>query len=361
LIALLVAGCGKKEPEVIKIGHLSPLTGENARWGKWESEGIDLAVEEINSEGGIKGRRLEVIHEDDKGDATTGVSAFQKLLAQRIQIVIGATLSGVTLACAPIAEQNKVVLLSPSAQSPKISEAGDYVFRIFASSTIEGAWLAELAKRFKVKTAAILYANIAYGVGLHQVIREKMDQSGIKILAEEGYNPDNKDFRPELQKIKNARAEAIFLLGFPTDMGTILRQLSELGIKGLKFAPNSFEDAEIINIAQRGAEGVYYVYPILSDIEQTREVANRFRKKYNKEMNYYNGVGYDAVKILSLALESSLEESDGVKGELVKNALYKIKDFPGVTGPITFDKNGDVLDRPMEFRVVKNGKFSKLE
>ncbi|MEM3112750.1 MAG: ABC transporter substrate-binding protein [Candidatus Anstonellales archaeon] len=352
----------KKEEKEIVIGHIAPLTGDAAVWGKWEVEGIDLAVEEINAKGGLAGRKLRVIHEDDKADPKTAVSALQKLITtDKVKVVIGATLSSTTLACAPIAEQNKVVLLSPSAQSPKITEAGDYIFRIFASSTVEGKHLSNLAEKFNIKSAAILYLNNDYGVGLRNVIKEKLIEKKISVLSEQGYDAETKDFKTQISKIKTVLPDALYLLGYPTDMGTVLRQIREIGFKTRIFAPNSFEGEEIIKIAKEGAEGVIYVYPILSNVEAANAIKKRFFEKYKKEMNVYNGMGYDAVNIISLAIEKSIKDKGEVNGEAVKNSLYAIKDFPGITGPITFDKNGDVMDRPMEARVVKNGRFEKLE
>jgi branched-chain amino acid transport system substrate-binding protein len=342
-------GTGK----VIKVGHLASLTGDAALWGNWEKEGIDLAVEEINERGGIDGRKLIVIHEDDKADPKTGVSAFQKLIdVDKVPVVIGATTSSVTLACAPIAEKRHVVLITPSAQSPKISEAGDYIFRVFASSTVEGNKLADLAKRFSLNRVAILYVNNAYGFGLSAVIKQRMLQEGRQVVANEAYSDEAKNFRTQLAKIKAAKPQALYLLGYPRDMALILKQMKEMNLTMRVFAPNSFEADEILKWAGNAAEGVIYVYPVLPDSRKLQAVRQRFKAKYGKEMNVYNGMGYDTMHIVALAMQKG-----GLTGEGIKNALYTIKDYPGVTGPITFDANGDVMDRPMVTRIVKNGRF----
>lgn len=324
-LVVLSFGCAKKEEKEIKIGHIAPLTGDAAIWGKWEVEGIDFAVEEINAKRGIDGRKLKIIHEDDKADPKAAVSALEKLITvDKVKLVIGATLSSTTLACAPIAEQNSVVLLSPSAQSPKISQAGDYIFRIFASSEIEGKHLATLADKFHIKSAALLFLNNDYGVGLRDVIRSKLSEQKIPIVSEQAYDAETKDFKTQISKIKAISPEALYLLGYPTDMGTVLRQIKEMGLKTKIFAPNSFEGEEIIKIAKEGAEGVIYVYPVLSDIDAANTVKRRFFEKYKQDMNVYNGMGYDAVYILSLAIEKLIKEKGNVNGEVVKNALYTI-------------------------------------
>lgn len=345
---------------IIKIGHISPLTGENARWGKWEKDGIDLAVDQINSNGGIDGNKIEVIHEDDQGDPKIAVTIMQKFINQGIQAVIGPSLSGAVLACAPLANNNRVVSLTPSAQSPKITYAGDYIFRIFASNSVEGPKLFQLAMSMNVKRVAILYANIEYGVGLYSVIKEEIIKNNITLLTAEAYDANSTDFRSQLVKIKNAEPDGIFLLGFPSDMAVILRQMKELNVPGLKFAPNSFEEEEIIDNSQGGAEGVYYVYPILSDSSNAKIIREQFEQRYKKEMNYYNGVGYDAVKVFEIAIKKVIGKYKGeISGENIKDELYRIN-YAGVSGPISFDSNGDIKDRPMEFRVVRNGTFTKI-
>ena len=311
IVSLLVFsfGCSKKEEKEIVIGHIAPLTGDAAMWGRWEVEGINLAVEEINAKGGIGGRKIKIIHEDDKADPKTAVSALQKLIAiDKVKVVIGATLSSPTLACAPVAEKNKVVLLSPSAQSPKLSEAGSYIFKLFASNSVEGKYLAKLADQFHIRKAALLYLNNDYGLGLRNVINQLLSKNKISILAEERYDADAKDFRTQIEKIKSVKPEAIFILGYPTDMGSVLLQIKELGLKTKLFAPDAFEAEEITKIAKDSAEGVIYVYPIIPDIKANRSIKQKFYDKNKTEMNIYNAVGYDAVKILAFSIENVLSK-----------------------------------------------------
>ncbi len=273
-----------------------------------------------------------------------------------MKVVIGATLSSPTLACAPIAEKNKVILLSPSAQSPKISQAGDYIFRIFPTNADEGKHLAALAESQGVQSAAILYLNNDYGLGLREVIHQLLSEKRITVVAEDRYDADTKDFRTQLAKLKDSTPQGVFLLGYPTDMGIVLVQMKELGVKAKVFAPNSFEAEEIINVVKGAADGVMYIYPTVPDTEAATRVKEQFRDMYGSEMNIYNAMGYDAVKLLASAIEQAMKSDGSINTSSVKNFLYQMKSFPGATGPITFDENGDTLDRPMEVRVVENGR-----
>ncbi|HAW50191.1 TPA: hypothetical protein DCX16_04510, partial [bacterium] len=352
LVIVFVVTKIKKESEEIKIGHIAPFTGDGAIWGEWLKDGIDIAVEEINTKGGIKGKRLIVIHEDSQVKPEIGVSALQKLITiDKVLAVIGAVGSSVSLACAPIAEKNHIVLLSPGSAANKISYAGDYIFRIFPSNNQEAQRLVEVAKKLEIKKAVILFINNDYGAELSMVVKTKFEEEEGRILLIEGYEAEATDFRTQLTKAKDQNPEAIFLLGYPKDMSLILRQAKEMGLKTQFLAPDTFNAPEILEWAGDAAEGVIYVYPALFKSDRLTTFAETL-KKYGKEPNLLNTMGYDALHLIALAIEKG-----GVKKERIKEALYEIKDFPGVTGEITFDKNGDVVYRPIGVRIVKEGKF----
>lgn len=154
---------------------------------------------------------------------------------------------------------------------------------------------------------------------------------------------------------------AVFLLGYQTDIATILKQMAEMGLRPRVFAPNSFEGDETVKIAGNAAEGVIYVYPVLSDTQLVERERALFRSRYNRDMNVYNGVGYDAVKLLAFGASEALKASGKPDGEALREALHSVHDFAGLTGPITFGQNGAVLDRPMEARVFRDGHFIKLD
>jgi branched-chain amino acid transport system substrate-binding protein len=353
LVVVFILTQPKKESSVIKIGHIAPLTGDAAIWGQWAKEGIELGVDEINSKGGVKGKKIIVIHEDDQGKPDMGVNAINKLIkVDKVQAIIGGITSGVTLACAPIAEQNRVVLLSHGAAANKISYAGDYIFRIFPSNSQEAQRLVEIARKLKIKKAAILFINNDFGSELADVVKKIFEEGGGNILVTEGYEPEVTDFRTSLTKLKNARPQAVFLLGYPKDMSLILKQSKEIGLNEQFLAPDTFDAPEILQWAGEAAEGVIFVYPALPQTDRLKKFSEALKRKFGKEPNMLNAMGYDAIRLLALAIEEG-----GEKGEQIKEALYKIKNFPGVTGDITFDKNGDVIYRPIGVKTVKGGKF----
>jgi len=337
----------KKEP--VKIGHLTPLSGEYARYGVWESEGIDLAAARINKKGGINGQKVVIAREDDRLDPVLSVVVFNKLIdTQKIQAAIGSPNSDVILADAAIAQTNKVVLISTAAGSPKISFAGEYVFRIFPLTGQEGEKLVSVAEQRGYKNAAIIYINNQYGLDLAKAVRRGAIERKIDILGIEGYKKDIVDFCDQLGRIKEKNPSVVFLLGYPKDMGLILRQAQELGIKCEYLASNTFGDPGIIAVAGKGAEGIIYVYP---DEEYSPEFFKSFKKRYKKDPNIFNALGYDCLNLLALAIGKG-----GNNGTAIKDELFKVKDYQGASGIITFDKNGDAINRPLQLKTIKEGK-----
>lgn len=349
-------GCVKKEEKEIKIGAILPLTGGAGKYGEDAKAGIELAVEQKNAAGFINNKRIKVIFEDDQSSPQQSVASFKKLVeVDKVPIVIGGMTSSAALAVAPIAEQNKVVFLSPSASAPALSKAGDYIFRNELSDAYGGVAQAEMTwDKLKIKKVAILYINNDYGVGVEDAFTQTFKKLGGEVVANESFEADTQDFRSQLTRIKQKAPEAIFILAYKESI-LILRQIKELGIKTKLLSTPVFEDKEIIEKAGGTAEGVIYVYyggfnPQSGD-NLISKFVDAFRKKYNRDPGYYSALAYDAMNLVILAIEKV-----GTKSEDIKNFMYQIKDFPGITGKTTFDANGDVT-KPVILKTVKNGQF----
>jgi len=360
ICGLIWVSCQKKvEEKVVKIGAVLVLTGPNAKAGQSAKQGIEMAVEEINASGGVKSRKIKVIYEDDGGEPQKSVSAVQKLInVDKVLAILGPMWSSCVLAVAPIVESKGVVILSPTASSPKITYAGDYIFRNTYSDAIEGAKTAEFAsKELKYGKAGILFINNDYGVGLKDAFKRKFEELGGKIVIDEGYDPKTTDFRTILVKVKERSPEVIYIAGY-SEMGQLLRQMRETGIKIPVLSCIMFEISDIAKVAGKAAEGVIYAYPSY-DPEKGNEItlkfAKKFKEKYGTLPDPEAAFSYDAVKILALAMEKG-----GFTSEDIKNALYKIKGYNGVTGKTSFDENGDVI-KPVGFKRVHNGKYEWLK
>ena len=363
VLAAFAGACLDKQPtesEEIKIGAILPLTGEAAKYGEDAKLGIDLAVEEINAAGGIKGKKIQVVYEDSQAAPSQGVAAIQKLVTvDKVPVIIGAMASSVTLAIAPIAEENKVVLLSPASTAPQITEAGDYIFRNEVSDAYGGKAQAELTwDELGIRNVAILYINNDYGVGTIDTFKKNFESYGGNITAIEVFEQGATDFRTQLTKIKDSNPDAIFLVGYK-EVILILKQAKELGIETQILSSTMFEDPEILEKVGDLAEGVIYVYyggfDPESDEEQVETFISDLAEKYGREPGHYTAESYDAMKLISVAIEKG-----GYNSEEIKNALYDIKDYQGLAGSISFDENGDVI-KLVTLKTVKDGKFVKYE
>ncbi|MEW6419611.1 MAG: ABC transporter substrate-binding protein [Nitrospirota bacterium] len=343
LIASLMVfsfGCAKKEEKEIKIGAVLPLIGDGALYGVKEKEGIELAVAENNDSGGVKGKLIRMIFEDSKGEPATAVSALQKLITQdKVQIVIGDAFSSPTLAMVPIINKNKVILMSPTASSPKLSNSSEYFFRVWPSDVAEGAVAAEVAiQRLKLKKLAVLHGNNEYAIGLEDVFVDSIKKLGGEIVIIETYNEGDSDFRSQLTKIKKRSPEGIYLSGYAKEFSKILVQAKELNIKSRFISCGTFHEPEILQIAGKAAEGVVFVQPYFdrnSTDPKIQKFVKTYENRFGSEAGIYAAHAYDATNVLIAAMNKG-----GTEINSIKNTLNNMKDFPGVTGKITFVKGG---------------------
>ena len=355
LAIVLIVTQTKKEAEEIKIGIINSLTGSGAPYCENLQNALLLAEEEINQVYGIKGKKIRLITEDDKTSPTDAVAAMNKLVnIDKVPIIIGPASSSSVMACAPIANKTKTVLLSPGAASPSITTAGDFIFRNRASGAAEGIEIAEFAyEKLGLRKIAILYINTDYGPGFSKAFEAKFTQLGGHIVGVETYDQGGKDFRTQITKLKRLNPDGVYLIGVPIEAGNILKQSLEIGFI-TQFLTNNMESTELIKIAGKSAEGIFFAIPAFdpdSPNTKVHKFVKKYRGKYGQNPDMFAVNAYDAVYLVKLAIEKG-----GYNAEGIKNALYNIKDFPGVNGTLSFDENGDVV-KPLTIKTVKHGKF----
>ncbi len=343
----------KKKPEEIKIGAILPLTGDAAPYGERAKRGVEFALEEINKKG-IKGNRIKIIYEDSQGNPQKAVSAFLKLInLDKVKFILGPLSTTEVLSIAPMAEKEKILILTPTASAPQITKAGDYIFRNCVSDLFEGIVAAEfIFKKLNERRAAIIYINNDFGIGLKESFKKRFISLGGEVI-EESFERKETDFRALLSRIKSKDPKVIFLIG-QTEMGQILRQAKELGIKSQFVSFSAFEDPKILQVAGGAAEGVFYTYQgfdTKSEVDVVREFTLKYKEKYNENPDIWAALSYDAMKIYAEAFKR-----DGFNVEDTKKALYSIKGFIGVVGETSFDENGDVT-KPIGIKKVENGNF----
>jgi len=362
LAVVLIVTQIRKEEKEIKIGAILPLTGDGATYGERVKKGIELAMSEINTQGFI-GKKISIIFEDDKLDPAIGVSVFQKLATvDKVPCVIGPISSGVVLAVAPLANKYRVVVLSPYASNYKISEAGEYIFRNYPSDAVQGVIDAKVAIKMGFRKAAVLNINSDYGVGLKIVFEREFTKLGGEIVYSESFNTGETDFRSYLTKIKNSKAEFIFLPGNEKEIGLILIQAKELKLNLPIISTDAFLPEPIIKTVGKAAEGVIFTTFYEYKGKEYTEFYRKYKKKYGEEPSLLEGLGYDAMWVIAKAIEMVVQSNERITSQKIKEALSKLE-INGATGKIRFDKNGDLVGQEERFIVqrIKNLKVEKIE
>jgi len=348
-----------KKSNEIRIGVLTSSTGESARYGQGVLNGIQMAVEEINSRGGVAGKRVRLIVEDDASDTSRAVSAFRKLASvDNVPVIIGPISSSAAMACSPVANELKVVLFSPSAATPAFSSPSDYTFRNRVSSQHEISELARTAyQQLGLRRIGILFVNNDYGLGNKTSFEQAFSKRGGTVPIAEAFDEGTTDVRSQLAKIKDRSPDGIFLVGQGTEGGYALRQARELGIKTRLLSTITIQRDDVLRIARDAANGVIFALPAYDP--GASKVTDDFDKKYKQQSgqgsDMFSGNGYDAMYIMARAIEQGGYTADGIK-----TALFCIRNFPGVSGSTSFDKNGDVT-KPVSIKVIEGGQFIYIE
>jgi len=358
LIVVILGGwyLAKGEPAdtgPIKIGFIGPLTGDAASIGESTRNAVVMAIDEVNAEGG---RQYEVIYEDGKCAGPASASAAQKLIhVDKVEFIIGGICSGETLGAAPIAEAAGVVLLSPVSSSPDITNAGDFVFRVFASDATSGSKMAETTWKRGHKNVAVISEQTDYSQALRKVFEERFKELGGTIVISEGYPSSAKDFRSQLAKIKATNPDAIYLVPqTPASGEVLLAQVKESGITTPLFS-NELVTTESF-LTSGVSEGILFAEV---NFDKESPEASMFLKKFAGRFGdinantppVYVASTYDAVHLLT-----DLIEEHGTNPKRVRDALYKVSDRPGAAGPLLIDENGDAV-REYVLKQIQGGEI----
>ncbi len=357
LASLLLFGFGCSEkPKAYNIGVVAPLTGPISTYGENIRDGALLAMEELNEKGGIDGTPIHLVFEDEGAGPQSAVSSVRKLIAiDRVPVIIGPATSNGVMAAAPIAEENHVVLLSPSGTSDNISQAGDYVFRNRASASQEAAVFAKyIIEDLGIRKYAVLRSDADYAENFVKVCNTVMQGQGGTLLLEEVFAEGSTDFRSQLAKIKATNPTGLFIIGVPVELAGILRQAKEMGLN-CQFFSNTIDSPEIFKLAEGAEEGLTFVttfYDPKHGNDRIREFDEAFRAKFGRASHLFGANAYDAVYLVKQVIESH-----GYTGESIKAGLYGINRFSGASGQIEFDENGDLEFTTVAIKKISNGQF----
>ena len=364
LSLLVFSGCNKpggSDATEIRVGEFASLTGKEATFGQMSHHGTELAIEEVNAGGGVLGKKLKLLCEDDQSKAGEPATVVKKLISRDGAVaVLGEVASSRSMEAAPICQQSRIPMVSPASTNVKLTEMGDYIFRVCFTDAFQGKLLANFAQRtLKANNVAILTDTKSdYSVGLTRDFKAPFVATSGKIVAEQVYNGGDKDFKGQLTAIKAANPDAILVPGYYTDVGLIAKQARQLGISVPLFGGDGWESSKLIEIGGAEVEGTYFSTHF-SPEEGSPIVQNfvkKFQAKYQELPDAMAALGYDSAMVLMNAMKQA-GTTDGAK---LRDALAATKDFPGVTGKITLDQKRDAT-KPAVILTVKDGKFKYVE
>lgn len=333
-------GGGKPATGAIVIGHFASMTGPQATFGISTDQAIRLAIKERNAKGGVKGRQVELVTIDDAGKQSEAATAVTRLINDHHAVaVLGEVASSLSLAGGPIAQKAKVPMISPSSTNPDVTDVGDYIFRVCFLDDFQGWVDAKFATdNLHAKKAAILYDQAqAYSSGLADYFEKAFKEMGGTIVTKQAYTGGNLEISSQLQAIKSNSPEVVFLPGYYSDAGTIIRKAREAGITVPFLGGDGWDSEELPKIAGDAINGNYFSnhYAAEEDRPEVKNFVEKYKQAYGKTPDGLAALGYDA----ALVLFDAMERAKSLDGKDLRDAIAETKNFTGVTGTFSIDEN----------------------
>ncbi|MDX2166972.1 MAG: ABC transporter substrate-binding protein [Deltaproteobacteria bacterium] len=361
-LATLLCACSKPTTDEIRIGEFGSLTGGTATFGISTHEGLMLALDEINASGGLLGKKVTVITEDNQSKPEESVTAVLKLIKQNeVAAVIGEVASSRSLAAAPQCQANKIPMLSPASTNPKVTQVGDYIFRACFIDPFQGSTMARFAvDRLHAKRIAILTdAKNDYSVGLTEFFKATAKQLGAEIVAEESYAEGDIEFKAQLTAIKATNPDVIYAPGYYTECALIARQARELGIEVPFLGGDGWDSPKTVEIGGKAVEGTYITnhYSPEDQRPEVQKFIADYKAKYGgKTPDAMAVLGYDAMRMMA----DAIRRAGSTDGDKIRDALATTKDFSGVSGHISMDAERNA-QKDIVVLQIRDGQFRFVE
>ncbi|MDO4542400.1 MAG: ABC transporter substrate-binding protein [Bacillota bacterium] len=336
---------GAASGDTIKVGVNYELSGNVATYGQDSVNGITLAVEEINANGGVNGQEIELVQMDNKSEATEATSVATKLVTQEgVVAIVGPATSGNFKATIPVAESNQVPIISASATAEDVTvsdgQVYEYVFKTCFSDSYQGAAMAAYASDTLGATKAVIIQDTSsdYAKGLAESFESTFKAAGGEIVGSEGYVAGDTDFNAILTKVKSMDFDVVYLPGYYSEVGLIVKQARDLGIEAPFMGGDGYDSPTLLELAGADAlNNVYYTnhYSPIDEDEKVTKFQEAFKSKYNADPSAFNALGYD----LGYFVADAIERAGSTEPEQIKDAMAATENFSGVTGTITIDEN----------------------
>ena len=324
------------QDEII-VGEFASLTGGSASFGQSSHKGTQLAVDELNAAGGVLGKKIKLITEDDQSLAGQPATIVRKLITQDKAIaILGEVASSKSLEAAPICQQNKIPMISPASTNPKVTEVGDYIFRVCFIDPFQGTVMSKFALGKGFKNVAILTdVKQDYSVGLSEFFVKHFTANGGTIVKDQKYSTNDKDFKAQLTSIKSAKPDAIFVPGYYGEVSLIARQAKQLGIKVPLLGGDGWVGDSLLKVAGTALDGSFFSSHFSAEDKapETQNFVQKYKAKYGNVPDDMAALGYDSAMILA----DAIKRAGGTDSAKLRDAIAATKDFKAITGNITID------------------------
>jgi len=357
---LAVAGSAFAQ-ETIKIGEFGSLTGDNASFGTSQNNGVQMAVEEINAAGGVLGKKIDLTVEDNmtkQGETTT---IARKLISQdHVVAIIGEVASSKTLEAAPIAQAAKIPLIATAATNPKVTQTGDYVFRVCFTDDFQAVVIARFVlEKLKQKNIAFMTdVKQDYSVGLTNIAKDYLAKNGGNIVKEQSYSSGDKDFRAQLTDLKSANPDVIIITGYYPEASLIAKQARQFGIKATLVGGDGWDGSSLIPVGGKAIEGAFFSNHFSTEDKSplVQDFVKKYKQKYNAVPDAFAALGYDATKLLA----DAIKRAGSTDSDKIRAAIQDTEGFPGVSGKITIGKDRNAVKSAV-ILTIKDGALKYAE
>jgi len=366
VIAALLAGfaCerrggvgGDNDTGPIKVGYYGDLSGRTSNFGQSTKNGVMMAADEINKAGGINGRQLQILSEDDEGRPEKAATVVTKLIDQdKVIALLGEVASGNSLAAAPKAQAAKVPMISPSSTNPAVTQVGDYIFRVCFIDPFQGEVMAKFAANtLHAKKAAIMEDfNSPYSRGLTEFFESSFKKLGGQVITKQSYTQGDRDYKGQLTSIRSANPDVIYVPGYYGEVGVIAKQAKQLGINVPLLGGDGWDAPQLFELGGEALNGDYISnhYSVEDPSPAIQKFVGDFNSRYNIKPDALAALGYDAMRVLA----DAIKRAGTTNGPKLRDAIAATKDFPGVTGVITINSERNAVKSAVVLK-IQDGKF----
>jgi branched-chain amino acid transport system substrate-binding protein len=341
----------------ILVGYYGDLSGRTSSFGQSTKNGVEMAADEINKAGGVNGRQIQIITEDDQGEPNKAATVVTKLINQdKVVALLGEVASSNSLAAAPKAQEAKVPMISPSSTNPAVTQVGDYIFRVCFIDPFQGEVMAKFAaNNLKAKRAAILYDfNSDYSRGLQQFFKRSFESNGGQVVTEQSYTQGDRDFSGQLTAIRSANPDVIYVPGYYGEVGVIANQTKQLGIRAPLLGGDGWDAPQLWQLGGAALDGDFISnhYSVDDPSPAIQKFVNDYRSRFNVLPDALAALGYDSMKVLA----DAIKRAGGTENAKLRDAIAQTKEFPGVTGLISIDGDRNAV-KPAVVLKLQNSKF----